>query len=201
MNCRLWVMARIFRLNFIIRVMNKILQSHMFTKTWMWNGRILCFVALNIATNLSDHLCSAEASTNGEFHLHNAKRKQYSSILHSLSHKLWNCNILNKHSIEIQAENPSIHVTNGRTQRWNSGRCAFYHRRITWHWERLHFVATFLYRYSSHNREFHNEIWQILWCDSQCWLGMYKRPLTSHSQRKWKKNGTDKYDFLCEPWR
>ncbi|EEG95500.1 hypothetical protein ROSEINA2194_00697 [Roseburia inulinivorans DSM 16841] len=48
----------------------------------------MCFVALNIAMNLSDHLCSAEASTNGEFHLHNAKRKQYSSILHSLSHKL-----------------------------------------------------------------------------------------------------------------
>ena len=33
MNCRLWVVARIFRLNFIIKVMNKILQSHMFTKT------------------------------------------------------------------------------------------------------------------------------------------------------------------------
>ena len=29
---------------------------------------------------------------------------------------------------------------------------------------------------------------------------MYKRPLTSHSQRKWKKNGADKYDFLREPW-
>ena len=86
--------------------MNKILQSDMFMKTWMWNGQILCFVALNIAMNLSDHLCSAEASTNGEFHLHNAKRKQYSSILHSLSHKLWNCNILNIHSIEIQSKNP-----------------------------------------------------------------------------------------------
>ena len=84
MNCRLWVVLRIFRLNFIIQVMNKILQSDMFTKTWMWNGRILCFVALIIAMNLSDHLCSAGASTNGEFHLHNAKRKQYSSILHSL---------------------------------------------------------------------------------------------------------------------
>ena len=108
--------------------MNKILQSDMFTKTWMWNGRILCFVALNIAMNLSDHLCSAEASTNGEFHLHNAKRKQYSSILHSLSHKLWNCNILNIHSIEIQSKNPLIHVTSGRTQ----------------------------YRHSSTNREFHN---------------------------------------------
>ena len=108
--------------------MNKILQSDMFMKTWMWNGRILCFVALNIAMNLSDHLCSAEASTNGEFHLHNAKRKQYSSILHSLSHKLWNCNILNIHSIEIRSENPSIHVTSGRTQ----------------------------YRHSFHNREFHN---------------------------------------------
>ena len=59
---------------------------------------------LNIAMNLSEHLCSAEASTNGEFHLHNAKRKQYSSILHSLSHKLWNCNILNIHSIEIQSK-------------------------------------------------------------------------------------------------
>ena len=29
---------------------------------------------------------------------------------------------------------------------------------------------------------------------------MYKHPLTSHSQRKWKKNGTDKYDFLRKPW-
>ena len=84
MNCRLETVLRIFRLNFIIQVMNKILQSDMFTKTWMWNGRILYFVALNIAMNLSDHLCSAKASTNGEFHLHNAKRKQYSSILHSL---------------------------------------------------------------------------------------------------------------------
>ena len=33
MNCRLQVVARIFRLNFIISVMNKILQSDMFTKT------------------------------------------------------------------------------------------------------------------------------------------------------------------------
>ena len=128
----------------------------MFMKTWMWNGRILCFVALNIAMNLSEHLCSAEASTNGEFHLHNAKRKQYSSILHSLSHKLWNCNILNIHSIEIQSKNPSIQVTSGRTQRWNSGRCALYHRQITRHWKWLYFVATFLYRHSSNNREFHN---------------------------------------------
>ena len=128
----------------------------MFTKTWMWNGRILCFVALNIAMNLSDHLCSAEASTNGEFHLHNAKRKQYSSILHSLCHKLWNCNILNIHSIEIQSENPSIHVTSGRTQRWNSGRCALL-------WLANHktsrmtaFCRYLLYRHSSHNCEFHN---------------------------------------------
>ena len=44
----------------------------------------IVFRCLNIAMNLSDHLCSAVASTNGEFHLHNAKRKQYSSILHSL---------------------------------------------------------------------------------------------------------------------
>ena len=136
--------------------MNKILQSDMFMKTWMWNGQILCFVALNIAMNLSEHLCSAEASTNGEFHLHNAKRKQYSPILHSLSHKLWNCNILNIHSIEIQSKNPSIQVTSGRTQRWNSGRCALYHRQITRHWKWLYFVATFLYRHSSNNREFHN---------------------------------------------
>ena len=128
----------------------------MFMKTWMWNGQILCFVALNIAMNLSEHLCSAEASTNGEFHLYNAKRKQYSSILHSLSHKLWNCNILNIHSIEIQSKNPSIQVTSGRTQRWNSGRCALYHRQITRHWKWLYFVATFLYRHSSNNREFHN---------------------------------------------
>ena len=122
--------------------MNKILQSDMFMKTWMWNGRILCFVALNIAMNLSEHLCSAEASTNGEFHLHNAKRKQYSSILHSLSHKLWNCNILNIHSIEIQSKNPSIQVTSGRSQRWNFGRCALYHWRIARHWEWLHLVDT-----------------------------------------------------------
>ena len=122
--------------------MNKILQSDMFMKTWMWNGRILCFVALNIAMNLSEHLCSAEASTNGEFHLHNAKRKQYSSILHSLSHKLWNCNILNIHSIEIQSKNPLIHVTSGSKQSLNSGRCALYHRQIARHWEWLHLVDT-----------------------------------------------------------
>ena len=138
--------------------MNKILQSDMFMKTWMWNGRILCFVALNIAMNLSEHLCSAEASTNGEFHLHNAKRKQYSSILHSLSHKLWNCNILNIHSIEIQSKNPLIHVMSGSKQTLNSGKCALYHRRITRHWKRLHFVVTSLYRHSSYNREFHNVI-------------------------------------------
>ena len=122
--------------------MNKILQSDMFTKTWMWNGRILCFVALNIAMNLSDHLCSAEASTNGEFHLHNAKRKQYSSILHSLSHELWNCNILNIHSIEIQSQNPSIHVTSSSNHSLSSGRCTLYHRWITRHWKWLHFVVT-----------------------------------------------------------
>ena len=29
---------------------------------------------------------------------------------------------------------------------------------------------------------------------------MYKSPFTSHSQRKRKKNGADKYDFLREPW-
>ena len=144
MNCRLWVVARIFRLNFIIRVMNKILQSHMFTKTWMWNGRILCFVALNIAMNLSDHLCSAEASTNGEFHLHNAKRKQYSSILHSLLHKLWSCNILNIPSIEIQFKNPSIQATSGRNQRLNFERYAPYNRRITRHWKYLHLAVTFI---------------------------------------------------------
>ena len=63
------------------------------------------------------------------------------------------------------------------------------------------FCRYLLYRHLSHNREFHNANWQILWCDSQCWLGMYKRPLTSHSQRKWKKNGADKYDFLREQWR
>ena len=136
--------------------MNKILQSDMFTKTWMWNGRILCFVALNIAMNLSDHLCSAEASTNGEFHLHNAKRKQYSSILHSLLHKLWSCNILNIPSIEIQFKNPSIQATSGRNQRLNFERYAPYNRRITRHWKWLYFVATFLYRHSSNNREFHN---------------------------------------------
>ena len=45
------------------------------------------------------------------------------------------------------------------------------------------FCRYLLYRHSSHNREFHNANWQILWCDSQCWLGMYKRPLTSHSCR------------------
>ena len=122
--------------------MYKILQSDMFTKTWMWNGRILCFVALNIAMNLSDHLCSAEASTNGEFHLHNAKRKQYSSILHSLSHELWNCNILNIHSIEIQSQNPSIHVTSSSNHSLSSGRCTLYHRWITRHWKWLHFVVT-----------------------------------------------------------
>ena len=109
---------------------------------WMWNGRILYFVALNIAMNLSDHLCSAEASTNGEFHLHNAKRKQYSSILHSLSHKLWNCNILNIPSIKIQFKNPSIHVTSGRNQRLNFERYAPYNRRIARHWEWLNFVVT-----------------------------------------------------------
>ena len=114
----------------------------MFMKTWMWNGRILCFVALNIAMNLSDHLCSAEASTNGEFHLHNAKRKQYSSILHSLLHKLWSCNILNIPSIEIQFKNPSIQATSGRNQRLNFERYAPYNRRITRHWKRLHFVVT-----------------------------------------------------------
>ena len=53
-------------------------------------------------------------------------------------------------------ENPSIQVTSGRTQRWNSGRCALYHRQITRHWKWLYFVATFLYRHSSNNREFHN---------------------------------------------
>ena len=122
--------------------MNKILQSDMFMKTWMWNGRILCFVALNIAMNLSEHLCSAEASTNGEFHLHNAKRKQYSSILHSLSHKLWNCNILNIHSIEIQSKNPLIHVTSGSKQSLNSERYALYHRQITRHWKWLYLVVS-----------------------------------------------------------
>ena len=128
----------------------------MFMKTWMWNGRILCFVALNIAMNLSEHLCSAEASTNGEFHLHNAKRKQYSSILHSLSHKLWNCNILNIHSIEIQSKNPSIQVTSGRSQRWNFGRCALYHWRIARHWEWLHLVDTSFIGTHPIPREFHN---------------------------------------------
>ena len=51
----------------------------------------------------------------------------------------------------------------------------------TWIW--LNFVVTSLYRHSSHNREFHNVNWQILWCGSQCKFGMYKRPLTSHSCR------------------
>ena len=122
--------------------MNKILQSDMFMKTWMWNGQILCFVALNIAMNLSEHLCSAEASTNGEFHLHNAKRKQYSPTLHSLYHKLWNCNILNIHSIEIQSQNPSIHVTSSSNHSLSSGRCTLYHRWITRHWKWLHLVDT-----------------------------------------------------------
>ena len=122
--------------------MYKILQSHMLTKAWMWNGRILCFVALNIAMNLSDHLCSAEASTNGEFHLHNAKRKQYSSILHSLLHKLWNCNILNIPSIEIQSKNPSIQATSDRNQRLNFERYVLYNRRITRHWKYLHLAVT-----------------------------------------------------------
>ena len=39
-------------------------------------------------------------------------------------------------------ENPLIHIASGRTQRWNSGKCALYHRRITRHWKRLHFVVT-----------------------------------------------------------
>ena len=39
-------------------------------------------------------------------------------------------------------ENPSIQVTSGRTQRWNSGRSAPYHRRITRHWKWLHLVDT-----------------------------------------------------------
>ena len=124
--------------------MYKILQSDMFMKTWMWNGRILCFVALNIAMNLSDHLCSTKASTNGEFHLHNAKRKQYSSILHSLLHKLWNCNILNIPSIEIQSKNPSIQATSARNQRLNFERYAPYNRRITRHWKYLHLAVTFI---------------------------------------------------------
>ena len=53
-------------------------------------------------------------------------------------------------------ENPSIHVTNGRTQRWNSEMCALYHRQITRHWKWLHLVVTFIYRHPSHNREFYN---------------------------------------------
>ena len=53
-------------------------------------------------------------------------------------------------------ENPSIHVTGGSNQSLNSGSCALYHWRIARHWEWLHLVATFLYRHSSHNREFHN---------------------------------------------
>ena len=116
----------------------------------------MCFVALNIAMNLSEHLCSAKASTNGEFHLHNAKRKQYSSILHSLSHKLWNCNILNIHSIEIQFKNLLIHVTSGSNQSLNSGRCALYKSANHKTLKMTAFSRHLLYRHSSHNREFHN---------------------------------------------
>ena len=150
------MVLRIFRLNFIIQVMYKILQSHMLTKAWMWNGRILCFVALNIAMNLSDHLCSAEASTNGEFHLHNAKRKQYSSILHSFPHKLWDCNILNIHFEKIQSKNPSIQATSGRNQRLNFERYAPYNQSTNHKTLKIPISCRYLHRHSSHNREFHN---------------------------------------------
>ena len=68
--------------------------------------------------------------------------------------QLWDYNILNIHSIEIQSKNPSIQVTSGRNQSLNSERCALYNQRIIRY--RTSWILPLSHRHSSHNREFHN---------------------------------------------
>ena len=96
--------------------------------------------------------------------------------------------------------NPSIQVTSGSNQSLNSGKCALL-------WSTNHktlkttaFCRYLLYRHSSHNREFHNVNCRFCGAIHKVdWACISVLSQVIHNVNE-KKNRTEKYDFLCEPW-
>ena len=152
MNCRLQVVARIF-VGYVVLYANKLYRNI--------KNRTVCFQErfrlLSLAAVLRKHPSWFQNTIDIVFWNRNvcflrtgrSQNPENKSVLFFIYPRLCGMQYPG-------CENPSIQVTSGRTKRWNSGRCALYHRQIKRHWKWLYFVATFLYRHSSNNREFHN---------------------------------------------
>ena len=138
MNCRLQVVARIF-VGYVVLHANKLYRNI--------KNRTVCFQErfrlLSLAAVLRKHPSWFQNPIDIVFWNRNvcflrtgrSQNPENKSVLFFIKPRL--CSM--QHS---GCENPSIHVTSGRTQRWKSWRSALYHRRITRHWKRLHFVVT-----------------------------------------------------------
>ena len=138
MNCRLQVVARIF-VGYVVLYANKLYRNI--------KNRTVCFQERFRLLSLAAVL-----------------RKHPSWFQNTIDIVFWNRNVCflrtgrsqNPENKSVQffiyprlcgmqypdCENPSIQNTSGRTQRWNSGRCALYHWRIARHWEWLNLVDT-----------------------------------------------------------
>ena len=152
MNCRLWVVLRIFT-SYVVLHANKVFINI--------KNRTVCFQErfrlLSLAAVLRKHPSWFQNPIDIVFWNRNvcflrtgrSQNPENKSVLFFIYPRLSSMQ-------HPDCENPSIQVTSGRTQKWNSRKCPLYHQRITRYWKWLYFVVTFLYRHSSHNREFHN---------------------------------------------
>ena len=138
MNCRLWVVLRIFA-GYVVLHANKV-HRKIKNRTGCFQER---FRLLSLAAVL---------------------RKHPSWFQNPIDIVFWNRNVCflrtgrsqNPENKSVQffiyprlcsmqypsCENPSIQVTSGSNQSLNSGRCALYHWRIARHWEWLNLVDT-----------------------------------------------------------
>ena len=138
MNCRLQVVLRI-SWGYVVLHANKVYKNI--------KNRTVCFQErfrlLSLATVLRKHPSWFQNPIDIVFWNRNvcflrtgrSQNPENKSVLFFICPRL--CGM--QHS---GCENPSIHVMSGSNQSLNSVRSALYHRRITRHWKRLHFVAT-----------------------------------------------------------
>ena len=138
MNCRLWVVLRIF-VGYVVLHANKV-----FTNI---KNRTVCFQErfrlLSLVAVLRKQASWFQNPIDIVFWNRNAcfLRTGRSQNPENKSVLLFICPRLCSMQYP-SCENPSIHVTRGSNQSLNSGKCALYHWRIARHWEWLHLVAT-----------------------------------------------------------